>query len=375
MELNSIIGEIYEAGANDGNWQTVGKDLFKCLGADAGSLRLQMGRGRSVNVFEAMPESDPYAEHFLHIDPIRSALSKLMPRADGEATVLLDDELIDSDHYHRSEFYRKFAKPNGQEHMLIGVVGDRDRSIVGFFRQGVAFGVLERATLSSLLPHVRRALQLRKRLHRADFDARLGYAAFDALPGAAIVVDADCNLLFANSLATKAFSRRDRPISLITASSWGTKLVIDNRGEASRLRTMVRDAAYGGNGGAIRLEFDTGGDRIGQYAVFVSPQPLEVELDELVGSGRVSVLILINELSAPRAAKPLLLRELFGLSAAEGAVAAALLGGQSAETVARNRDVSLDTVRTQIRTVLRKSNATNLRDFERMGALLGSLRC
>lgn len=375
MELNSIIGDIYEASSNDDNWQTVGKNLLKYLGADAGSLRLQAGGGRSVNVFEAHPERDHYAEHFLHIDPIRSALSNLIPRADGEAIVLLDDELVESDRYHRSVFYREFAKPNGQEHMLVGLVGDRDRSIVGFFRQGNAFGVCERAMLSCLLPHVRRALQLRQRLHRADFDARLGYTAFDALPGAAIVVDADCNVLFANSSATKAFSRRDRPIFLATASGCGTRLILDNRGEASRLRSMVRDASVGGEGGAILLEFHTpGSDRLGQYAIFVSPQPADTRVHEFIECGREPVLVLINELSSPRAAKPSLLSDLFGLSAAEGAVAAALVGGQSAENVARDRDVSLDTVRTQIRTVLRKSNAANLRDFERIGALLGSLR-
>jgi DNA-binding CsgD family transcriptional regulator len=372
VELNSIIGDIYEAGADDANWRTVGARLFKYLGADAGSLRLQAGGGRSINVFEAHPESDHYADHYLSIDPIRAALLKVTPGPDGEA-VLLDDELVDGAQYRLSEFYCDFARPNGQEHMLVGVVGDCDRSNVGFFRQGVAFGIRERNTLSSLLPHVRRALQLRQRLHRAEFESKLGYAMFDALPGAAIVVDADCNVLFANAVATKSLSRRDQPISLVTALGSGTRLVIDNRSDASRLRFMVRDASVGGAGGAIRVEFDCpGSDRVCQYAVLVSPQP-SGGAEEFIERGRVPVLVLIDELSTPRAAKPSLLSDLFGLSAAEGAVAAALLGGQSAETVARDRDVSLDTVRTQIRTVLRKSNAANLRDFERIGALLGSL--
>ena len=66
-------------------------------------------------------------------------------------------------------------------------------------------------------------------------------------------------------------------------------------------------------------------------------------------------------------------RDLFGLSTAEAAVAVALLGGKTAEDVARVRQVSLDTVRSQIRTVLNKSEATNLRDLERIGAMLGSM--
>lgn len=375
MELNSIIGDIYDASSNDDNWKSVGKALFNYLGADAGSLRLRAGGGRAVNVFETRAENNWYADYYLHIDPIRSALRRLSPRADGEAMVLLDDELMDSSRHHHASFYRDFAKPHGQDHMLVGVIGDGDRSVVGFYRQGTAFGVRERNTLVSLLPHVRRALQLRQRLHRAAFDAKLGYAAFDALQGAAVVVDAECNVLFANSAATRSFRRRDRPISIVTAPVSGTRLTIDNRGEASRLRAMIRQAACGGAGGAIRLEFDAlESDRIGQYAVFVSPQLPRCGVDDFIEGDRVPVLVLINELSAPRTTKPSLFSELFGLSAAEGAVAAALLGGQSAETVARDRDVSLETVRTQIRTVLRKSNAANLRDFERIGALLGSLR-
>jgi DNA-binding NarL/FixJ family response regulator len=375
VELSSIIGNIYDASSNDDNWLSVGKALFNYLGAEAGSLRLLAGGGRSVNVFETRAESDHYADHYLRIDSIRSALCSLTQTADGEGKVFLDEELTDSSHYRRSEFFHNFVKPDGQDHMIVGIVGDHDRSIVGFYRQGVAFGVRERATLSTLLPHVRRALQLRQRLHRSNLDPKVGYAAFDALPGAAILVDADCNVLFANSSATETLCRRDRPIAMVKTPVSGTKLHIDNRGEASRLRALIRQAACGGAGGAIRLEFDglDTGDRIGQYAVFVKPQVQAHSIDDLTEQGRVPVLIVISELSSLNAAKPSLFSELFGLSAAEGAVAAALLGGKSAETVARDRDVSLDTVRAQIRTVLRKSNAANLRDFERIGALLGSL--
>ena len=41
--------------------------------------------------------------------------------------------------------------------------------------------------------------------------------------------------------------------------------------------------------------------------------------------------------------------------------------------MAGNRHVSLETVRAQIRTVLHKTDASNLRDFERIGALLSTM--
>ena len=54
-------------------------------------------------------------------------------------------------------------------------------------------------------------------------------------------------------------------------------------------------------------------------------------------------------------------------------MAVALAGGAKAEDVARFRQVSLDTVRSQIRSILTKSGAANLRDFERQMAVLASV--
>ncbi len=95
VELNSIIGDIYDASSNDDKWLDVGKRLFGYLGAEAGSLRIQAPGGGSVNVFEARPASDHYAEHYLRIDPVRAAICRLRPNSNLAATVLLDDELVE----------------------------------------------------------------------------------------------------------------------------------------------------------------------------------------------------------------------------------------------------------------------------------------
>lgn len=258
---------------------------------------------------------------------------------------------------------------------MLGVVGDDDHTTIGLFREGRGFGDGETATLSRLLPHLRRVLQLRRRLHKAEHLARLGYAAFEALPGSAVVVDSDCHVIYANSSAARALSQRDLPIYLSPEMNSGKmRLYVDNRGRSVQLSAMISDAAYGGNGGAMRFELDTGsGNRVRQFAVFVLPQPTQISASTVFAGEGDPVLIMVHELSRPTVVSPLLLRDLFGLSAAESEVAMALLGGQTSETVARNREVSLETVRTQIRMVLRKTNSANLREFERIGAMLDML--
>lgn len=377
MEINSLIGDIYDAGANDGDWQAMGKRLFNCLGADAGTMRLRRADGQSVNVFEvSRADESQYADHYSHIDPIRAAMARVPATQDWQSAVLLSEDLVEADAYHRTEFFQDFARPNGQDHMLLGAVGDRDGTIMGFFRDGMSFGHDEKSKLARLLPHMQRALQLRQRLREAELCARVGYSAFEALPGSAVVVDAELNILFANSAAARSLSGRGLPIGIAAAShtSLGTRLVIDNREQSGRLRALVRDASSGGSGGAMRIEVDSGSDeRLDQLAVLVSPQPPQLGGQPARPGEPAPVLILITQLARPSAPRPSLLGDLFGLSIAEGAVALALLGGQTAESVARERDVSLETVRSQIRTVLRKTDAANLRDFERIGALLASL--
>lgn len=370
MNESSIINDIYEASASERDWHALGKELFDFFGADAGTLRFESADGRSANVLQVCDEtSDQYLNHYLHIDPVRAALADMRPNRSRGETVVSVDEVVDAAAYRRTEFYQDFARCNGREHMLIGLVGDCNKTVIAFFRGDRAFGCRERAALVDLLPHVRRGLQLRQKTFQEERASRLLYAAFEAIPGNALVVDADCNVLFANVSATQMLSRKGMPISLSPLAAGGrTRLVLDRR-DGSRLRHLVQETARGGCGGAVRFEYDAPeSDRAGQIAVFASPLPS----DAGEGGGAAPVLLMVNELSQPRIAAASIFSDLFGLSAAEGAVAAALLGGHTAEMVAKERSVSLDTVRTQIRTVLRKTDASNLRDFERMGAVLSA---
>lgn len=83
-------------------------------------------------------------------------------------------------------------------------------------------------------------------------------------------------------------------------------------------------------------------------------------------------MISARELARPLRGAAAKLSDLYGLTHAEADVAGALSGGITAEEVARARQVSLDTIRTQVRTVLRKTNAANLRDLERIVALVSA---
>lgn len=371
----SVIDGIYEASSSGSDWSAVGSELFERLGAHSGSLRL-MADGASTNVFKpAETDEALYAERYQFIDPIRSAARRMMPGRDWHASVTTSDDLVPADIYHRSEFYQDFARQNGQNHMLLGALGGEACTVVGFFRDSCPFGDEERSALVQLMPHLQRAVHLHDRLSCLDRDASLGADAFEALAGAAVMVDSNLDVLFTNSTAGELLADKGSPFMMTSERSPFGPLVkhlsLRDRSCGARLRALVKDAATGGTGGALRVEADDGLDMPSRFAVIVSPQS---SVHAMPGSDKpCPVLVLIREIARRSTPPASLLGDLFGLSTAEQAVAVALLGGQTAEHVASERSVSLDTVRSQIRTLLRKSEAANLRDFERMGAVLSTL--
>jgi DNA-binding CsgD family transcriptional regulator len=87
-----------------------------------------------------------------------------------------------------------------------------------------------------------------------------------------------------------------------------------------------------------------------------------------------AAMIVARDLAALSVPSLKLMSDLYGLTRAEAEVAVALAGAATAEDVARARRVSLETVRSQVRSILGKTNAASLRDLERLLALDSDLQ-
>ena len=106
--------------------------------------------------------------------------------------------------------------------------------------------------------------------------------------------------------------------------------------------------------------------------VLVAPLPTRLHPATVLASALVLVLI-TDPVDGPVLAEPAL-QQLFALTAAEAGVALALAAGHSAEEIAGEREVSLPTVRKQIRQILEKTDARHLRDLLRLLTGLPTVR-
>lgn len=204
----------------------------------------------------------------------------------------------------------------------------------------------------------------------ADPGADAGFAAavLDALGLCVALVDADLRVRFASPAALSLAAQPDCGFSIAPEVVGGRRLLVPDRHEdAVALRRLVAAAIDTGAEGALKLVAEDA-PRRGHIRCILLVSPAR-------GAEGGAALVVMEQFRAPGRLSPALLRALFGLSPAEAEVASDLAGGASAEDVARARRVALDTVRTQIRSILSKSDSANLRAFDhKLGAILAARR-
>lgn len=376
----ALTEEIYDAGAGGTPWLTVGRGLKALVNANSASLMVgDFAAGRQEILYHAeIPEdwAAAYRNHYRKVDLWTNRAAQAIARQPGEIRVWTSGEALVPDHeFLRSEFYCDFGRRLGLRYVVgtVARLGSAGMMPIGLHRPdgAVPFGARERGLLARLLPHLRRSMQIRHRF--ASLEARTGSAALDALPVGALVVDAEMRVLLANTTAEALAANGAGLLLRREVGLGGTAIFARARcgADGAALAALVRATALGGSsGGATRLRAEDG---MAGVAALVSPLPKRLT-DRPGTGGRVpgQALVLLRDLTAEPAPPPVgLLRDLFGLTRAEAEVAQALAAGATKGAVAAARGSRESTVRTQVRAVLDKTGAANLRGLER---LLAGLR-
>jgi DNA-binding CsgD family transcriptional regulator len=380
-ELAECVGAIYEAAANVGNWEGVGRRLCQLLGAQRAQLRIADRCGGARNVMMPFDDSEAiYLAHYHRLNPylVKARRDFAEARTRHLGNVMLGPELVPEQSFLSSEYYCDFARHHERRHLLAGLIGVTEVMPFGLFRADDAqpFGSEERHLLQALLPHLQRALELRARLGQEAKTSWTTRAALDALPVGVAIVDAGLRIDFMNETSRKDLAHLDSGLRALRSGPYaasGVYLAAQGKDEAAALRRLVASATSGDAGGSMRITNRDMSSRV----VLVSPAPRGLAADEAGANGdglaEKLAMVVIRDLGRAASPSPEMLSEVFGLSQAEADVAAALSGGASAEDVAQQRNVSLTTVRSQIRSILGKSGTENLRDFERSMASLAAV--
>lgn len=334
--------------------------------AGAGSASLWSVDPRTGGVADRMLTDAPaemaslYAGHYHKLDPwlARSHLMEWNTVVHG-AGLIGDADLA------RGAFYNEFGARFGLFHVmgaLLPLGPDPARPfgavVVQRPRKPGAFGGEEAGRFARLLPHVRRALQLRAQV--AGSAAAAQASALDgvlqALGVAAVVLDGHGRVLCSNAAA----ERLDAAGTGLALRGGGADRAMEAPapGQTRRLHAAIADAARGGPGEALRLHSPSGD------ALLAVVSPLPRGSADPAGPPWGRVLLVLRPLG--RAGGEALERlgiRLFGLTPAEAGAAAALCAGMSPKEIAEARGVRVSTVRTLLQRAQDKVGVCNLRDL------------
>ena len=352
-QLSELIGQIYDAAQDETLWPGLGPAIARAFESTSTALRLRdrrTGEGPLLAWTENMKPSEAAMEQYQLYHWWRDIFFH-RGRQMGMSQVYLRRDLISDRDLERTEFYFERLSKIGVFDMVGTVfpVADGVISSLGIHRDRAEGGYEEKHRLSvaAFLPHLSRALQLRSRLlgRAVEREATLGVLQRTGV--ATFVIGRDSRLIYANARAEALLRDGDG------ISAAGGRLITWNQADGNRLARAIENAiavATNGDGPPGDALAILRSDRLPLTALVA---PFRTARNGL-GAPVPAAILFIRDPENHRLSR-LALESLYGLTATEATLAAALAEGMSADTIAATHRVSLNTVRTHLKNIMAKT--------------------
>jgi len=352
---------IYAAASDPARWTEALQAVAGLLGASQGLIFSHQAtpeqRGMWISCRISSEATQRYVEHY-HAHDIwmqrGHALNVWVP-----GRVVVGKDLLPDKTFLDSPFYREFLAPQDIRDLCAGVL--HDGSEPGIPRVNIAvyrphakprFSGADKALMAALLPHLREATRIGFRLAELEQRLQIARATADTILPALVLADRSGCIVFAN-----------RPAQVMCAAGDGLMLkegrlkVVSARLQ-SRLDKLLTQS--GAQGAALQIPRPSGKPAYWLIQVDV-PQTEESPPD----ARRPSRALLIHD-PATQDANLQDFAVLHGLTPAEARLLEALLLHSTLPEAARHLGISINTVRSQLRSVLDKCGARRQVELMRM---------
>lgn len=347
----AIADEFYDAAIDHARWHSALDKLARATGSRSGQL-ICVGNDSTVPL-NVLTNVDPAAaEEFVACGGADPAINPRV-KAGIEAPVLkslAESDFLTPEEHATNRHYREFAHPWDIPFICLTSLERRRDLVIGLSvmrsaRQG-HIGPEERAVFESLAPHARAAVRMQIALE--DNGIALVKGALEGLSLAAFVCSKDGRVQALTSQAEELV-RGDRGLTLRNQS---LRAVRDEEDRA--LSGAIARAARGlSRPGAPAMQaLIVRGASAASAPLVLDVMPLPSRSLELTCGPRVFVVVRGARGADTRRAA--LLHALYGFTPAETEIALLLAQGKTTEAIAREREVAVGTVRTQIKSLLPK---------------------
>lgn len=351
--LHRIIDLIYASAEDRRRWA----EALGAIRAELGDVVVNFlvndlsNEERCLYIAADAPEDviERYTEYYWKVDPGASAIPFL-----PEAEIVDYRRIISESEFKSSEFYNDFLVESGAEQVHLLKLWQEDASVSNLSVVYRDASVSEREdtkiVLSAILPHLRRAVRLDRRLFELEVEVGDRVAALDRIDKPVFILDEYGRVRFANYLADELLGSRDG-LALEKGRLVGAK-----PSETTKLERLI-DSALRPEilGSDIPVEaiqiFRPSFKR--PYSVLAAPLAVDSSLS-LPGTRARAVVTIIDpeHIAIPEDA---VLRGAFGLTPAEARLAAHLGTGLPLDKCAETLSITIETARSRLKDIFRKT--------------------
>ena len=350
---------IYEAVIEPDSWNAFIQDVSELLGGPAVQMSLRLPDSltgpdtfHSVGLDEAYQPA--FIKHVLEGLPWGSIGHAAYEARFGSGAEILPDHPIED-----TAFYRDFMEPQGLAadwpivHMIAHQQGMPLSGIMIYRRAGGReFKDDDLALLDSLVPHLSRAYALHTQLSQTRHEREALAEVTDRLPIGVIMLDASGRILRTNRSASKILETHDG-----LSVERGRPAAVDcfeNRELQEKIKRAVKDPASpdSPSGEVMIISRDSG-----RRALPVMVGPLLIARHEHLTDEARAVLF-IADTEGRQIDTTQNLETLYQLTHAEADLVRLISEGRSLEQVAKERGVTLNTVRSQLKQVFSKTDTS-----------------
>ncbi|AVF42248.1 hypothetical protein AL486_23175 [Pandoraea apista] len=359
LSLDALISTCYDGVLDEARWDQALRDFNRWAGG-TGFHSVTWDRARHCATRDSYSLETPP-------DLIREFVEKLAP-TDPRVSLMLSQPVGHAMrcHHHlseryvaRSELFNDFLIPNGVRYTyglhLDGADGTSELLAILRGPDRPPFEASDTAPdLDIITRHIARAARLRAGTRHLQAQAAMGLSVLDQLEMAIVVTDETCHVHYLNIAAHQQLGAT-RNVSIC-----GGKFTALLPSDDQAVRRLIANAtAPMPIAGTHRLQDE-------KRHWVITALPLRESHACAAPWQRPMVMLTIGELDRRVTLGPYTLKVLFGLSPAEARLAQALAEGRELAQYARDADVAINTVRTQLRHIFDKTGCRRQADLTRL---------
>ena len=355
-DVLKLVGMTYDAALDETKWPSFLEAFAHTAGSKSAILRsvdYQIKRASfSASVGYDHTWREAYANHYVNMDYFANffktgAINSVGRNQNSQLVGLSLSE------QRKTEYHNEYHKLIDVEYSMATILARDGNQVLQFSRtqrnkRAGEFSEEQARLMSILSPHVTRAVLVHRKISSVTVEKEWALSALDQLRMSVILTNSSGTPMFINRAAEQMLTRGDG------INTHHGRFILSNPAETARLYKLIDDAATGApgknRGGDLRIALH-GGDFL-HCSVIPIPLEFTARWNISLASGCVAVFI-----SRPSGLQlsPKRLTELYGLTPAEGRLASRLAALRNMEQAADDLGISINTARTQIKSVFGKT--------------------